>query len=299
MAELIRYLLLANIFLLVLSLFFQLVLAKERRFRLNRVVLLSGVVLALLVPIFQLDLWATPENALILIPETIAKLPLIKADFILEEIQIYGTAPKVFPWVSISQILYIGGIIFTGILFTLRLKHLRQLQKSSPMRWIRDLFVSILPKGNSPFSFFGVVYFPEPLDIEDKATTLILEHERAHILQRHSWDIVFIEILKILFFYNPAVYTLKKQLELTHEFLADSAGAAEDVHLYSLTLFKSLFHAPEQVLSHAYKKPSSLRQRIEMLNQRQEATGLSLKYLLLIPLTAGFITLSSLTIVLT
>lgn len=297
MAELIRYLLLANLFMLILSIFFKLVLAKEKWFRFNRAILIGGVLLALIIPIFQLDLLTSPENALIVIPEMIAAMPVVNADFILDEIQIIGTAPKIFPWVNLTQILYITGIVIMGILFTLRMGQISQLQKANPMRLVKELFVTILPKGYSPFSFRGVVYFPKPLDVENLTTSMILEHERAHIKEKHSWDIIFIELVKILFFYNPAVYSLKNQMELTHEYLADSAGASSDIKLYSITLFKSFFQAPGLVLSHGFKSSSTLKRRLIMLGNKERNKFAEIKYLLLLPLAISFITLSAFTTV--
>ena len=118
MAELIRYILLVNIFIVVLSLFFRLVLEKEKWFKLNRFVLIFGLLLALVIPLWQIDFVKSPEQALIVISESFASLKDIKADIILDEIQVYGTAPKIFPWMSIFQIIYLMGIIVMGILFT-------------------------------------------------------------------------------------------------------------------------------------------------------------------------------------
>lgn len=297
MAELIRYLLLANLFLLLLSLFFKLILEKEKWFRFNRTVLIGGVLLALIIPVFQLDLLTSPEQALIVIPEMIVSMPAVTADIILDEIQIVGTAPKVFPWISMTQIAYIVGIIFTGLLFTWRLGQIKLMQRSNPMKLVKDLFITILPSTFSAFSFGGVVYFPGPLNPEDETTSMILEHERAHVNQKHSWDIIFIEIVKILFFYNPAAYSLKKQMELTHEYLADSVGASSNTKLYSMALFKSFFQVPGLALSHGFNSASTLKQRITMLGNNEKKKFAGFRYFLLLPLAISFLTLSAFTTV--
>jgi len=296
MAELIRYLLLANIFLLATSLFFRLILAREKWFRFNRSVLLGGMISAFIIPLFQLDLLSSPEKALIIIPEVISTFQFAKPDIILQEIQIIGTAPKVFPWISIMQIIYLGGIVCMGIFLVHKITKINHLQRSLPMKWINNLFVSLLPQGNSVFSFLGIIYFPVPFERNDITTKMILKHERVHIEQKHSWDILFIEIVKVLFFYNPSVYSIKKHLELTHEYLADSASAGSDKKKYSLALFNTFFQVPGLALSNGFRRTSTLKRRFIMLESASNPWA-GMKYSLILPLLIAFIYLSSLTTV--
>jgi bla regulator protein BlaR1 len=297
MAQLIRYLLLANIFIIVLSLFFRLVLEKEKWFRINRFVLFTGLLLALLIPLWQIDFVSSPEQALIVISEGFNAMKDFRPDFILDEVQIYGTAPKVFPWLGIFQIFYLLGIIGMGILFTWKISQIKNIQRSNPMVWINDLFVTLLPGSFSPFSFLGVAYFPKPLNPKDETTALILMHEKAHIKQRHSIDMLFVEIVKILFFYNPAVYTIQKQMALTHEYLADSECAAENGNSYSLALFRSFFQSPDLSFSNGFRSHSMLKRRLLMLEQNNSNKWVGIKYSLFVPLVGIFLTLSAFTLV--
>lgn len=297
MAELIRYILLVNIFIVVLSLFFKLMLEKEKWFKLNRFVLISGLLLALVIPLWQIDFVKSPEQALILISESFASFKDVNADFILDEIQVYGTAPKIFPWMSIFQIIYLLGIIGMGIIFTWKISRINNLQRSYPMILLKSLFITVLPKNYSAFSFLGVAYFPSPIDFEDETTTHIIEHEKAHIRQKHSIDILFVELVKILFFYNPAVYTLQKQMALTHEYLADSECGNENIKSYSLALFRSFFNSPSLSLSQGFKSQSMLKQRLRMLENETTNKWAGVKYSLFLPLVGLFLTLSAFTLV--
>jgi len=297
MAELIRYILLVNIFIVVLCLFFRLILEKEKWFRLNRFVLVCGLLLALIIPLWQIDFVKSPEQALIVISESFANLKEVKADIILDEIQVYGTAPKIFPWMSIFQIIYLLGIIGMGILFSWKVSRIRSLQRSYPMILLKNLFITVLPKHTSPFSFLGVAYFSGPIDTMDETTSHIIEHEKAHIRQKHSIDILFVEIVKVLFFYNPAVYTLQKQMALTHEYLADSECASGNTKSYSMALFRSFFNSPGLSLSHGFKSQSMLKQRLTMLESGVANKWAGLKYSLFLPLVGLFLTLSAFTLV--
>lgn len=297
MAEFIRYLLLVNIFLVLLSLFFRLVLSRENWLKTNRVVILAGIALSLTIPLINFNILLSPEQALIVIPEVLVNIHSFNPDFILDEIQIYGTAPTIFPWISLFQGLYLLGIIIMLMFFLTRISNIRLLQKTYPMKWFSELFITILPPNYPSFSFLGTVYHPGPFSPKDKVTRLILEHERIHINQKHSWDIIFIEIIQLAFFYNPAIYTLRKQLILTHEFLADQIVAKEDKKQYSLALFQNFFNVPNFTLSHAFNQSTSLKRRIIMLQQNTQNRWAACKYFLLIPMIGTFMLLSAFTTV--
>jgi len=297
MAELIRYLLLVNIFLVLLSLFFRLFLSKENWLKTNRIVILAGIALSLIIPLINFNILPSPEQALIIIPETLVNIHTIKPDFILDEIQIYGTAPQIFPWISMFQGLYLTGVIIMLMIFLTRISNIRMLQKTHPMKWFDKLFITILPPDFTSFSFLGIVYHPGPFSPEDKMTRLILEHERVHISQKHSWDLIFIEIIQLVVFYNPAIYTLRKQLVLTHEFLADQIVAKEDRKQYSLALFQNFFNVPNFTLSHSFNQSTSLKRRIIMLQKNTQNQWAVYKYSLLIPMIGIFMFLSAFTTV--
>lgn len=297
MGELIRYILLVNVFLAILSLFFRLILQRENRHQLNRLFLTGGILLSLLVPLWQLDLVQSPDQALIVISEARIWDEGMRPDIILDEIEIVGEAPVVFPWMHLTQFAYLAGILFLSMVFFLKLSRIRDLQRACPMVWKRDLFISLLPKGSAPFSFLGIVYFPAPLDLHDETTQMILDHEQTHLREKHAWDQLLLEVLKIFFFYNPAVYLLQKQVSLTHEFLADARPGNKNPEKYSRVLVESFFQARWGLPAQAFKSSSSLKQRLIRLNHGPTGRWTSIKYLTVVPLWMVFVLLSSLTMV--
>lgn len=300
MAEVIRYILLVNIFLAGLSLFYKLFLEKENWHRFNRIILTGGVILALLIPLWQLDLVESPEQALLVISDNNIWTGSAKPDILLEEIQIYGEAPFIFPWMDLFKTLYLIGIMVMGILLTLKLKRIKDLQRAYPMAWIRNMFVTRLPSGYAPFSFFGVTYFPEPLDENNSTTGLILDHEKAHVRQRHSYDQVLVEVVKILFFYNPAIYSIQHQLSKTHEFLADAASAnSRNIECYAQALLSIFFKTQVLHPAQAFNSNGSLlKQRLLRLEQKTSGRWAYLKYVMVVPLWSAFLALSAFTLAL-
>ncbi|MFT4152393.1 M56 family metallopeptidase [Parafilimonas sp.] len=83
----------------------------------------------------------------------------------------------------------------------------------------------LLENKTEPYSFLRYIF----LNKNDFESRLIQEeilwHELAHIKQKHSFDILFIEWLLAFAWFNPALYFYKKAIQLNHEFLADEAAA--------------------------------------------------------------------------
>jgi len=289
MAEIIRYLILANFFLIVVALFNHLVLSRETWFKTNRFVFISGILLCLALPLFNFNWFPTGSYTIFSIPEIIVSAKSRMTHYDLDEIQILGTAPYFFPWLKLITILYISGALIVGSLFLWKIKRLQYWTKKYPMKWFQDLYITLIPGEWNPFSFNGIVYYPQPFSKTDQKTRMILSHENIHIKQRHSWDIMLVEIVRILFFYNPAIYSIKKQIQINHEYLADSSIVVKDRKEYSQELIRSQLQVPQFQFIQQFNQSSFLKRRLLMLMKNKHNSIGLLKYLLLIPLTASLL----------
>jgi ABC-type transport system involved in Fe-S cluster assembly fused permease/ATPase subunit len=81
--------------------------------------------------------------------------------------------------------------------------------------------IKILEKEIAPFSFLNKIYFGKNYWIDNKIDQRIFLHEKLHVQQKHSLDILLIEILKIISWFNPVLHFYKKAMINNHEFLAD------------------------------------------------------------------------------
>ncbi len=295
MAGLIRYLLLANLFLISLALFYRLVLSRETRFNANRFILLLGTVMSLVLPLSRFNWFPASSYSILTIPEIIvmAKSGITHID--LNEILIFGTAPFTFPWIKLIALTYFAGAMVTGLILIWKIKKLQYWTRQFPMKWFRNLYITLMPDNWSPFSFLGIVYFPVPFNKEDKRAQMILEHERVHIRQKHGWDILFIEAVKVIFFYNPAIYTIMKQIQINHEFIADSAVEGEERKFYSQELIRSQLHVPQFQFIQQFNHTSFLKRRILMLMKNRSNSYGIVKYLMLLPLIGGLLWFSACT----
>jgi len=129
-------------------------------------------------------------------------------------------------------------------------------------------------------SFFNFI-------ICDKDTSISkyeLNHELSHINQKHSYDKVFVELVKVVLWFNPAVYLYQKNIHAVHEFLADeSVINFHSSDSYQHFLIQSL---TKQHLELSTVNPfhSLIKNRLHMLNNKKESTKRI--FLLAIPIIA-------------
>ncbi len=295
MAGLIRYLLLANFFLIIMALSYHLILSRETRFKTNRFILIIGTLLSLVLPLFHFSWLPAGSYTILTIPEIIISAKSSIAHFDIDEIQIFGTAPYIFPWIKFLSISYLTGILTMCILLIWRIKKIQFWTQSYPMKWVQNLYVTLIPNEWSPFSFLGVVYHPLPFDKMDKKTKMILEHEKVHVRQKHSWDVLFIELVKLFFFYNPAIFTIKKQIQINHEYIVDSHVVGDEPRIYSQELIRSQFQVPQFQFIQQFNQTSFLKKRILMLTKNKKNSFGLIKYLLMVPVIGGLLWISACT----
>ncbi|GLU50683.1 TonB family protein [Dyadobacter frigoris] len=109
----------------------------------------------------------------------------------------------------------------------------------------------------------------------------ILRHEMVHIQQRHSLDILLIEIIKVAFWFNPVIWFYKISLQEVHEFLADEAAPNRD-H-YARFLVSYALAVPVTLLTNHFFNSSTLKSRIKMIYKNRNSRWLLGKYLMIVP----------------
>jgi hypothetical protein len=149
------------------------------------------------------------------------------------------------------------------------------------MRWIRRMISSLptergnrltivkIPPSIAPFSFFRHVFVHEEM-IHSSDFDQILAHEKTHIEQRHSIDLVFVQIVAIFFWFNPVMWQLIKSLKTTHEYIADKKIIASGYSMveYQVLLLKQLISNNSHGLVHNFNL-SFIKKRIAMMKNRR------------------------------
>lgn len=135
--------------------------------------------------------------------------------------------------------------------------------------YYKDSTVVLLKKQTAPFSFMGYIFLNEQEYTNGNISREVLIHENAHIRQRHSWDILLLETLKALFWFNPLYKYFKQALQLNHEFLADRAvlQKTECVKSYQKMLLKTLEGQQPMHLTSSFNF-SQIKKRMLMMNRQ-------------------------------
>ncbi len=282
-------LILTNVFLVFIWVSFELFFNKIRFFQANRFFLLGGSILAVIIPWLPLQIKMGSQI------NSIFGIPMI----LLREISInnpqsnghsnMALTGQMIPW---PGILYISIVVVLITVAFVQFIRLLIWSKTMPRQKWNSHHIVILDKPWSAFSFFHMIYFPAPFEPEKSETQAILEHEKVHAIQLHSFDNLIILIIRILFFYNPAIHLIAGKLRLTHEYIADAAVAGSDKAGYSTTLINHQFHAPRLIQMNSFNNQSFLKRRLIMLLKTKQTRLAGLKYLLSAPLIAVMVLLS-------
>lgn len=211
----ITYLLKSGLLLLVFYAVYKLLLENERMFRFNRVYLLGSIVFSLIIP---LQLFSIK-------PFFSAAINVVQLDGI-----IIKTNREVLDKMDYNQILmYVAGIVYGVIVLILIVRFFRNLYsfykniKNNKTEIINNQKIVLVKESILPHSFWNAIFINAKEFENGKIPSELIVHEQAHIKQKHSLDILFIEILQIIFWFNPLIILFKKAIKLNHEFLADQA----------------------------------------------------------------------------
>lgn len=262
MNELINYFIEANAGLVFFYLIYWAALRNENQFSLNRIYLLSSLMASLLFPFITIGT-DTP-----FIP-SLSKA--VSATWLPEAI-VYsnGIASSTnnnltsYNWSWISHLyIFIAAILF--ILFMVRIASLVKLFKHSQRYTWKTYTIVESNEIKGIFSFFNFIFFNpvHPLNEADKQE--ILRHEEVHIQRLHSLDIILIQMIGILFWFNPIVRSYKKSFVQLHEFEADARSVEEhEVDRYCHLLAKVALHNNGYVLANHFTNSFTLK-RITMM----------------------------------
>ncbi|WP_234736470.1 M56 family metallopeptidase [Tellurirhabdus bombi] len=273
------YFLKANLYLVLFYACYWLWLRRHTFFKLNRAYLIGSVLVALLLPLVELS------------TQTVEQLPMpIGVITLPVTVLAQPTEPTGPDWKIISYGVYglIAALIFVRLLS--RLTGVSRLIARS-RRVPREDHVLVLPEKKEvpSFSFFRYLVL-NPVDAQEHQN-IVCQHEMVHIRQWHSADILFFELVQVVFWLNPVFIFYKQAIRQVHEFLADES--ANDKNQYATFLVEYAFNAQPDSLANSFFNPSLLKERILMLHSRTTSRWAVGKYLLVIPLATGLLAMTT------
>ena len=263
--------------LAVLYLLYKVTMSYETLHRLNRVVLLGVVVLAAVLPLCEIK-----------IIEEVELLPLadVEGDVAMMSV-VEDTSFDYVAWLkSLAVALFCLGAAFMVVrLVVSQLSVWRMTRSGARCELGEGVVLTVVDKLATPFSWFRNVVVAKSDAEQD--LDLILEHELAHVRLHHSWDVLAVDIALCVWWFNPALWLLRRELQSLHEYQADDAVLRKgiDAKTYQILLIKgavgSRLHSVANCLNH-----SNLKNRITMMCKKTSSRWSAAKLLLILPLVA-------------
>ncbi len=197
---------------------YNLFLQKEKMYRFNRFYLLFSLFFSYTVPFISV----TAE-----MPK-----PIRKAQTIIESTQEILDLTKTqqsFDWTILAWFIYATGAMFLLTKAILSIIKIKKLKGEKIIYQNQNIIIT--EKHLSPFSFCNSIYLGKNYWINNKIDRRIFLHEKTHLAQKHSIDLLLVEIIKIFTWFNPSVYFFQKAMVTNHEFLADEAVLENDCNV--------------------------------------------------------------------
>ncbi len=192
----------------------------------------------------------------------------------LQDVTILSTASPDIPWWQ-SLAFYQWIWLLGGLFFLLRLfcgwGQLYRLYRKASVSHQDGVCCLAIPSLATPFSYGPCLFWPAEADYQSDDWRAILAHERAHVRQGHSYDLLVNELLICLFWWQPMPHLFRRSLRLQHEFLADAAAVADSsAHAYTRLLLQQTLCGRVPAPSHAFHH-SSIKHRIMMLTSSKRS----------------------------
>ncbi|MBZ9728590.1 M56 family metallopeptidase [Salegentibacter sp. JZCK2] len=281
-----QYILQVVLFQLGFLLMYELLLKKETFFTINRWYLLVTPLVSLFLPLLKF------QSLAMLVPaESISALSQVW----LPEVYIGGQPENIqqLPAVSVAQeqglqinwwlVTYISGVVLSLILLLKKYRNLNHLFRFRRISEDKELRIIEVPNSNIACTFFKTVFLGDKLSAVEKQQ--ILSHELVHVKQKHSLDLLFFEVLKILFWFNPLVYIYQSRIATLHEFIADANVVKTTAkRSYYEQLLNTAFNTQNISFINQFFNHSLIKKRIIMLQKSRSKTIAKFKYLFVLPL---------------
>lgn len=264
---------------------YALLFRKEKMFVFGRFYLLGTLVLSFFIPLITITV-AAPETTTV-----------TRDVFLLDnEPEIFDVPPPVSDNSYLIFYLIAGMAILISCILLIRfirnLHRIYMIQKQSEQMLVHNIRMVLIRNKIPPYSFMNSIYVNESEFRNGDIEAEVLEHEFTHIRQKHSLDILFVEVLQIFTWFNPVLYLYKRSIRINHELLADAEVVKKslDISRYQKILLQKAALLSDMRLVSSFNF-LTIKKRLVMLAKRENRKIALVKSLVTIPVMALLIIL--------
>ncbi|WP_405410719.1 M56 family metallopeptidase [Maribacter sp. Asnod1-A12] len=270
----------------IFLLFYKLLLENENMHQFKRFFLLTAVIASFIIPqiVFTEYIEVEPTTAVTQI------ISINEPQNIQPVIQAIEKSPM--NWSLILWTIYGLGVAGFAFRFMLNLLKIWKRIRNNPKTKHSTIYRVLLKEQLPPHTFLKYIFLNKQKLKTKSIPNSVLLHEETHAIQRHSLDVLFLEVLQVVLWFNPLIYVYKKTIKLNHEFLADSAvlNSQEDHLNYQNTLLSYLsndsFNIHQSVGIANAINYSSIKKRFIIMKKQTSKKGIAIRSLMLLPVLA-------------
>lgn len=275
----IAYLLKSACCLAFLLAFYHLVLEREKMHQFNRFYLLGSVLFSFLAPLFIIYI-QIPVSEVIEIPLAANEPVILTVEEVAQNnnLNYWNIALGISVIVSLLLSIRFGINLF---------KIFRKVRTNTKLKVERAILV-LVEDTISPHTFWNYIFINKNEYNSHKIEDELFTHELTHATQKHTFDVLLIEVLKIVFWFNPLFYFLKRSIQLNHEFIADEKviNSYKNISEYQyLLLNKAAWNNDYYLASNL--NYSLTKKRLVMMTTKTSKVNNWLKKIAVIPLLMG------------
>ena len=263
--------------LAVFYMFYRLLLSKETFHRFNRIVLLGTAAMAFVLPL-----------CVITVNKTVIRPAMKPVETVAETVGEVVTGAAAVPQEPIWPVILMGifligalGVVLMTVISIIKVKSI--INSGEHQTLISGETLVITENGTAPFSWMKYIVLSR--EDYESGYSQILTHEKAHIALRHSWDLLFVDLITVLQWFNPVIWMLKSDLRALHEFEADDAvlRSGADIKEYQYLLIKKAVSKSGYSVANSFNH-STLKARITMMLNKKSSRMSAWKALYVLPL---------------
>ena len=294
MNDLLMYLLKSTLCMSAFYLVFRTLMRKLTFFQLNRLILLSIVGFSMIIPLVHLPQTIHPATSYQLTRivertdlyqhETPGEVVSTENEVISQPME--ATSPQVrISRLQVVQMIYLSGLLVSLLVSLIGFLRILLLFRKV-LVIIKDGFRLMIVPNDIPAFSFGRYLFISKSDYETNGDT-ILTHEKAHVKFGHFYDLLLLEVVKIIYWFNPVIYWLIRDLKAIHEFQADDSTLNNgiDATKYQLLIIQKGVGSQRFALANSFNH-CQIKNRITMMNKQKTSKAWRWKVATFLPLLA-------------
>ena len=276
----------------VFYVFWRLLVANETWHRLNRIVLLATAVASFVLPLCVITIHQTVEVTTEAVT-TVLPMEDIPMTAEMPSVTAASVAKQPINWQLPLTILYIIGVVVVLSRMLLSLWRLHKMRVESEIHPLADgRRIAVCDKAKAPFSWWKTVFLNHQ-DYEE-GTTALLTHELGHLRLHHSVDVLLVELLTALQWFNPTMWMLRADLRTIHEYEADQqviSHGFNDIQYLQLLIRKAAGQSGYSLANGISN--SALKKRVTMIMKPKSNHRQWLRYAYLLPIVVVSLAMSA------